>query len=148
MAARNEAQLKAMLTAPMLKAMEYTIQKAYEIVITRNEKIVYGAYNPKIYHRANELLSNWKKQLSGANGKVKGMIEGRETNARSDITGQIVKDLYSIIYQGLAGEIYGTGPWTEERDAWQAIIDFITEDKVASWFATGLRKAGLKVRKN
>ena len=51
--------------------------------------------------------------------------------------------LADIIYQGLAGDIYGNGAWTKKRDAFDALVKYIGKQRMKQWFETGMEKAGL-----
>lgn len=55
--------------------------------------------------------------------------------------------LAEIIYEGLAGDVFGHGFWTEKRDAWSALLKIAKVDgpKMKTWINKGARKAGLKI---
>ena len=102
-----------------------------------------------MYSRTFELREAWKSEAnaSGASGHATFEYDPSKISAHSNLTDEAVPYLAEIVYQGLAGKIYGEGAWTQARDAWQALLDACGEDAIKEWFYQGCRQAGLPLER-
>ena len=54
--------------------------------------------------------------------------------------------LADIIYQGLAGDIYGDGFWTEKRDAFERLLKIVGKRNFNKWMIEAMNEVGLNVQ--
>lgn len=142
----NENQLAAQLIKPLQQATQYVVDKILEENQEQVQATVYDVYSPYPYERTYELLESWKAEAK-ANGtsSVFGTFEYDESkiSATSVATGELVPYLADIVYNGLAGHIFGEGPWTKKRDAWKALEKVVGANKIRQWMKEGMSAAGL-----
>lgn len=144
--ARSETQLAAQLIKPLQQATQYVVDKILEENQSQVQRIVYDAYQPTVYQRTNELLESWKAEAKAhGTSSVFGSFEYDESkiSATSVVTGEAVPYLGDIVYNGLAGHIFGEGPWTKERNAWKALEKAVGANKIRQWMKEGMSAAGL-----
>lgn len=144
--ARSESQLAAQLIKPLQQATQYVVDKILEENQSQVQRIVYDAYQPTIYQRSNELLESWKAETKTyGTSSVFGSFEYDEgkISATSVVTGETVPYLADIVYNGLAGHIFGEGPWTKKRDAWKSLEKAVGANKIRQWMKEGMAAAGL-----
>ena len=66
----------------------------------------------------------------------------------SVVTGEDIRyDLARIIYQGVAGHIFGTGAWTEPRNAFDKLCKLLDRRELDKFIREGAKKAGLKIKR-
>lgn len=138
------------ICAPAIQsALKYTVEKIKEKNEQVVNQIVYAVYSPQMYPRTFELREAWKSEAkaSGASGHATFEYDPSKISAHSNLTDEAVPYLAEIVYQGLAGKIYGEGAWTQARDAWQALLDACGEDAIKEWFYQGCRQAGLPLER-
>lgn len=142
----SESQLAAQLIGPLKQATQYVVDKILETNREEVQRVVYDAYNPTEYQRNYDLLESWKAetQISGTSTII-GSFEYDESRivATSVVTGEVVPYLADIVYNGLAGHIFGEGPWTKKRDAWAALEKAVGANKIRQWMKEGMSAAGL-----
>lgn len=143
---RNDAELKAMLMKPLKVATQYVVDKILEEIKNANQEVVYDAFRPWIYDRRMELINNWTSEVVASNGEAIGVVESEPTYGWSVVTGELVSNLHEIVYEGLAGHIFGEGPWTKKRDAWKVIEKVCGKKNIKKWYGEGLRHAGLNIK--
>lgn len=142
----NETMLAAQLIAPLRQATQYVVDKIMETNRDVVQSVVYDAYSPTIYQRTNELLDSWKTETkTHGSSAVFGTFEYDESkiSATSVVTGEAVPYLADIVYNGLAGHIFGEGPWTKKRDAWKALEKAVGARQIQQWMKEGMSVAGL-----
>lgn len=141
--------LMAICAPAIQSALKYTVEKIKEKNEQVVNQIVYAVYSPKMYPRTFELREAWKSEAnaSGASGRATFEYDPSKISAHSNLTDEAVPYLAEIVYQGLAGKIYGEGAWTQARDAWQALLDACSEDAIKEWFYQGCRQAGLPLER-
>lgn len=138
---------------PKLRIIVETI---LEKITKENEElineIVYGAGTPDEYHRTGQFADlAWahditKETTYEIDGEFKYNPEGMYDTHPSVVSGEDIREyLAEIIYNGVAGHIFGTGFWTEKRDAWTALIKVVGSNKIRQWINEGAVKAGLKI---
>lgn len=149
MAITSIEALMAICAPAIQSALKYTVEKIKEKNEQVVNQIVYAVYSPQMYPRTFELREAWKGEAnaSGANGHATFEYDPSKISARSNLTDEAVPYLAEIVYQGLAGKIYGEGVWTQARDAWQALLDTCSEDAIKEWFYQGCRQAGLPIER-
>ena len=121
-------------------------------------EIVYGAGTPDEYQRTTQFADfAWAHDITKdttyeIDGEFKynpeGMDDIHPSQAKygSKSPGQDERAyLAEIIYNGVAGHIFGTGFWTEKRDAWTALIKVVGSNTMKSWINDGANKAHLKI---
>ena len=141
--------LMAICAPAIQSALKYTLEKIKEKNEQVVNQIVYAVYSPQMYPRTFELREAWKDEASasGASGHATFEYDPSKISAHSNLTGEAVPYLAEIVYQGLAGKIYGEGAWTQARDAWQALLNACGEDTIKEWFYQGCRQAGLPIER-
>ena len=141
--------LLAVCAPAIQSALKYTVEKIKEKNEQVVNQIVYASYQPTMYGRTFDLRDAWKDEAnaSGASGNATFEYDPSKIVANSDITGEAVPYLAEIVYQGLAGKIYGEGAWTQARDAWQALLNVCSEQAIQEWFYEGCRQAGLPIER-
>ncbi len=149
MAITSIEALMAICAPAIQSALKYTVEKIKEKNEQVVNQIVYAVYSPQMYSRTFELREAWKGEAnaSGANGHATFEYDPSKISAHSNLTDEAVPYLAEIVYQGLAGKIYGEGVWTQARDAWQALLDACSEDTIKEWFYQGCRQAGLPIER-
>lgn len=144
--ATSESQLAAQLIGPLQQATQYVVDKILEENQEQVQNVVYDAYSPTIYERTYELLDSWKGEATqNGNNHIQGKFEydSSKISATSVITDQVVSGLAEIVYQGLAGHIFGEGPWTSKRNAFQALEKAVGANTIRQWMKEGMTAAGL-----
>jgi len=126
------------------------------------ERMVYAKGTPTYYERTEpefNFESAWGGEIKESNPnyvegefsyKPDDMSLGYEIDGQhsSIITGEDIRPyLAEIIYEGKAGHIFGTGFWTQKRDAWIELLRIAKVDgaKMKTWINRGAKKAGLKI---
>ena len=144
----NGKELEALLMPKLKEACEYVAKKIYETNHEVVEEVVYGAYTPSVYERTRELIRAWDdtEEIYDNEVYMDFSYQADQTTATSVVTGETVRNLAEIVYEGLAGPIFGRGPWTKRRDAWSALLNKVGSRQMKTWFTEGLRKAGLDFR--
>lgn len=141
---------------PKLRIIVETI---LEKITKENEElineIVYGAApsgSPKEYHRTGQFADlAWAHDITKdttyeIDGEFKYNPDGMYDSHPSVVSGEDMREyLAEIIYNGVAGHIFGTGFWTEKRDAWTALIKVVGSNTMRSWIKEGANKAQLKI---
>lgn len=142
-------QLRQLCNSAVQSALEYTVKKIREKNEQVVNQIVYAVYQPSMYLRTFELRDAWKDEVIAANGDGYAEFEydPSKISATSDLTHEGVSMLADIVYHGLAGHIYGTGAWTQARDAWQALLNACSEEAIKEWFYQGCLQAGLPIKR-
>lgn len=152
---RNNEQLRAAIAPALEKAVEYIVEQILKV----NEEIVwetvYQAYDPSVYERTGQFQTAWRTDVIGdGQGNVLGALEYDPTKISagpqesgqhiSVLTGEPSAEyLVDIIYGGLAGNLFGEGPWTQKRNAYEALVKELGKKNMLSIIDEGLRKAGL-----
>lgn len=143
---RNDAELKAMLMKPLETATWYVVTKIMEQVEDANQETVYDVYDPIMYERTYELKNRWMGDVVASNDTAVGVVETMPTHATSAISGDVIENLYEIVYEGLAGHIFGQGAWTKKRNAWKTIEKKCGKANIKKWYGEGMRMTGLNIR--
>lgn len=120
------------------------------------DNIVYGAGVPSDYERSFEFRDKaWL--VVPPTSRMSHEVEGQfmyaplntgysEAQHASVVTGEDTREyLAEIIYEGLAGLIFGEGFWTQPRNAWDALLEIIGSKEMEKWIKSGAKKAGLKI---
>lgn len=160
---RNEAQLKALIMPKLEQVVEYVMEKILEKNQEIVQKVVYDAYSPTDYNRTMQFKDAWETDVNtqSVTNKVRGefsyapdkLIPG-SNDPYADNYGQHVSvidgflmtdGLAEVIYEGLAGDIFGQGPWTRKRDAWTALWKAVGQRQMKNWIKEGCDKAGLPI---
>ena len=146
--ASNNKELESLLMPKLKEACEYVAKKLYETNQNVVEDVVYSAYTPSVYQRTRELIRAWDDTEEIIDNEVymDFSYQADQTTATSFVTGETVRNLAEIVYEGLAGPIFGQGPWTQKRDAWHALLKKVGSRQMKSWFTEGLKKAGLSFK--
>ncbi len=153
---KNDPELTRFFCDKIKEASEYIADKLIEINKDSIQEVVYDIYSPTEYQRNPEATSfknAWDKKISTSEQTVETEVfyaPDRMALHESVLTGQDVRPyLVNIIYQGLAGHIFGVGAWTEPRDAFARLEQKLQSganslDKIVK---QGLKNAGLKIIK-
>ena len=120
------------------------------------DRVVYKKYTPEKYQRTYEFRDNgWDSHITNSSTKeVEGTFEYNPDNIPT-VTNGVHAGMYSgvdirpyladIIYNGLAGDLFGQGFWTDSRDAWKELKRIVGGVKLKTWITRGAKKAHLKV---
>lgn len=161
--ARNPNQIKELLMPRLEVVVKYVMEKILESNREAVQRVVYDAYNPTDYNRTMEFKEAWETEVDvqSASNKVRGefryapdKLTPGSNDPYSDDYGQHVSvidgflmtdGLAEVIYEGLAGDIFGQGPWTRKRDAWTELWKIAGSRNLKQWIKEGCDKAGLPV---
>ena len=148
---RNDAQLRRAMMPIISKIVDHIITKLEVENPRLIQKHVYKKYSPKVYERTGEFKEAWEADNEGISGSHVDMTYGYAPDDMtydpdlwqhgSHISGDARNYLADIIYQGLAGDIFGVGPWTKRRDAWTELKKDI-DDKLDGWIQAAVRQNG------
>ena len=165
--ARNDKEVLAMLRSPIMKAINYVIDKIYDENISVIHDVVYMAYSPEEYERTGDFYRAWgagdtkalNERTSRGTFEYKpdkmslGSTDPHSSNFAQHIGvgGEFYgKDarpyLAELIYQGETGSLFGNGAFRKKRDAWEELNKRIGRRKMKQWMKEGLEKAGLNVK--
>lgn len=156
-----------MLRSPIMKAINYVIDKIYDENISVIHDVVYMAYSPEEYERTGDFYRAWgagdTKALNERTSR--GTFEYKpdkmslgSTNPHSsnfaqhigvggEFYGQDARPyLAELIYQGETGSLFGNGAFRKKRDAWKELNKRIGRRKMKQWMKEGLERAGLNVK--
>ena len=158
----NESELQAFL----MPKIEIIVQNILDNLKYWNKREidwrVYNQGHPKEYQRTYEFRDDaWDGRITDVSkDTVTGEFEylpNRITTVEPGVHASIFSDygelddirpyLAEIIYEGLAGHIFGTGFWTNGRDAWTELLRIAKVDGslMRRWITAGARKAGLLI---
>lgn len=156
---RSESEIERFLQ-PKIEIIVDEILKGIEEWNQREiERVVYAAGQPEVYQRTYEFEDAWEGKVTKSEPhEVEGeftYMPNMMTTVEPGIHASVIVDygyiddvrpyLAEIIYEGLAGKIFGTGFWTEKRDAWERLIKIVGGSKMKTWINRGARRAGLKI---
>ena len=165
--ARNDKEVLAMLRSPIMKAINYVIDKIYDENISVIHDVVYMAYSPEEYERTGDFYRAWgagdtkalNERTSRGTFEYKpdkmslGSTDPHSSNFAQHIGvggefyGQDARPyLAELIYQGETGSLFGNGAFRKKRDAWKELNKRIGRRKMKQWMKEGLERAGLKVQ--
>ena len=144
---------------PKLKeAVDYVIQKVWNENRDLIRVLVYESYTPIEYQRTGEFKEAWDTEVHSASNYIEGEFKYNPnlltvnldlwqhgSNYWQEPSTQYLAD---IIYQGMVGNFFGEGPWTEKRDAWTALDKWLTNTQFRKIFEEGMTKAGIPWKKN
>lgn len=150
MGARNDAELRAMIEPKLQQAVDYVVEKIWEENRSIVEKVVYGAGSPSVYERTHTLAEAWTYESGGGGGISASFKSDPSALAPhpSALTGEDVRDgLIEIVYEGMAGLLFGEGFWTKKRDAFSALEKSLGVRKFNKFFQAGMTAAGLPWKK-
>lgn len=151
---KNDIQLVNFFMDKLHEVAQYVADKIIELNKDTIQKIVYDVYSPIEYERNSEPFS-FKNAWDGKIVSSKEMIEidmyyepNKMRTHPSVLTGEDVREyLADIIYQGLAGHIFGTGAWTESRNAFEKLGQLLEKSKLDRFIREGAKKSGLKLKR-
>lgn len=119
------------------------------------DRAVYDKGSPTVYERSPDFEfreKGWKNEITSETlqeiiGEFYYYPEGlTEYKHESVVSGEDMREyLAEIIYEGLAGDIFGQGFWTEKRDAWTRLIRIVGGSKMKTWINRGAKKARIKI---
>ena len=165
--ARNDKEVLDMLRSPIMKAINYVIDKIYDENISVIHDVVYMAYSPEEYERTGDFYRAWgagdtkalNERTSRGTSEYKpdkmslGSTDPHSSNFAQHIGvggefyGQDARPyLAELIYQGETGSLFGNGAFRKKRDAWKELNKRIGRRKMKQWMKEGLEKAGLNVK--
>lgn len=156
--AKNDAELVGELLPALKQAAEYAAEEILKLNEQKIKTWVYNKYKPVVYQRTGGFERAWNThgasmKTQGATGEVKASMDYEPKNTDkhpSIVDGHDVSDILAdIIYQGLAGHIFGDGAWTQARDAFAQLDKTLGKQySLAKYIENGMRKAGLKFKIN
>ena len=169
--ANNDKELKQMLLSPLKIAVKILMEKILEANYDCILKVVYNAPGrplyPNYYESTTQFLKAWDIAVHSSNAIKTGDIQGSffykpsemksiPPNASNNYMGQhhgigeqwgdSREYLADIIYQGLAGPVYGDGYWREKRDAFNELIKVVGKQNFNRWMKEAMEEVGLTVK--
>lgn len=154
----NPAQLQALLVPRLKEAVDYVVQKIWNENRELIRILVYESYQPSMYERTGEFKEAWDTSIRSMGNYIEGEFKYDSRNMvvnpalgqhASIVTGEpSVSYLADIIYQGLAGHIFGTGYWTQKRDAWTALDKWLSNTQLRTIFEEGMSRVGIPWKRN
>lgn len=167
---KTELQVKQWLQPKIEIIVEEILAGIKEWNTKEIDRKVYDAGTPEVYERSapsENFASAWDGKIKTSTlNEVEGefyydpnkMVLGDSVNGRhaslfssekygTDPGFDIRPYLAEIIYEGLSSHVFGTGFWTEKRNAWDALLKIAKVDgaKMKTWINRGAKKAGLKI---
>lgn len=163
MVVKNDQQLRSLMKPGFRSAIQYVLDKiGDENQLAIMQEIYYAGAGPSDYEQTGEFGRAWdtaihttanighdaEGQFFYAPSKIT-TVNGELGQHASVVTGQDSREyLAEIIYEGMAGDIYGQGFWTKKRDAWSVLIKRIGKRNMKQWMKEGLEYAGFNVTRS
>ena len=151
----DEQSLRAYLRPKILIIVQTILENIKKSNVDLINSVVYGAGYPTEYHRTGQFADlAWdatvtKNTLYETEGEFKYNPEGMTDPHESVVDGTDMREyLTEIIYEGVAGHIFGEGFWTKPRDAWTKLVEIVGSDTMKNWIDQGARKARLAISWN
>lgn len=153
---RSSQDAENFLMPILEKVINYVVQKILSDNQELIEQMIYDSYSPIEYERTGQFKEAWeadsKRIRNYAEGEMK--FDSRELVVDYDnwqhgskyLQEPMTTYLAEIIYQGLSGDMFGTGAWTNKRNVWEALIKKIGIRKIKEYFEEGMRANGLEYR--
>lgn len=159
---RNDQQLQQLFAVPLRNVAEFIAQKMWNENRDLIRRVVYDTGNkPKYYQRTNEFKNdawNIRKPSHYTHGHIaeyeffydweKLQINRDEAQHGSPPYATTYSDvrpyLADIIYQGLAGDIFGDGYWRKPRNAWKQLLQSLGKKKVKEWIKQAFEYYGME----
>lgn len=160
---RNLMEVKQFLQPKLETIVETVLEHIKQENISKINEIIYSVNTPapEGYERTYEFRDNaWSDTITDSSlDEIEGefkydpshMVDIHESKGMSKYGAAGLDEreyLADIIYNGVAGHIFGTGFWTEKRDAWTALIKVVGSDTMKQWIEDGARKARLTITWN
>lgn len=159
--ARSNKDLEQMLKPAIKLAVEYLVQKIWNENRELIRTMIYEDYLPMQYERTGEFREAWETQVHTGN-HLSNTVEGRfyyspylmhydslkaQHGSPPKYYEQDVRPyLAEILYQGLAGHLFGEGRWTVSRNVWKSLEKRLGASKLKKWMKEGFAFAGLNVK--
>lgn len=154
MAIKSEQELKRLILLQLEKATDYVVQKIWNENRALINDLIYNKDKPEVYERTGEFRQAWRTETNASisGSKVSGkfaydpsMITTIDAPQHQSVVNYepIQTHLADIIYQGMAGKIFGEGFWTEKRNAYKELNKWLTNTKFRQLFEEGMTMAGL-----
>lgn len=154
--AKNDNEVVEMLKVPLRTAVDHVVQMIWSENRAQINSFIYNRNVPSEYQRTGEFKEAWKTEAKIKSGSSTNIVEGTFEYDPSKITtvdapyhasvvdgSSAAEYLAEIIYQGIAGDIFGEGFWTQPRDAFEALLKAIGKQKMKRYISEGLHIAGL-----
>ena len=161
---KNEQELKIYLMPKIEDVVGYIVQKIWNENRELIRVLIYESYEPSMYERTGEFKEAWATKTSISGNKVSGVFEYKPdkltVNREKWQHGYIYMSggaehettmttyLADVIYQGLAGHIFGEGPWTKKRNAWAELNRWLTKKQFRKIFEEAMTKYGIPWKRN
>lgn len=154
----NSNELQSIFLPKLKEVVDYVVQKIWNENRELIRVLVYESYTPVKYERTGEFKEAWDTDVKTLGNYIEGEFKYNSNDLivnpslgqhASIIDGEpSVSYLADIIYQGMAGHIFGEGPWTKKRDAWSALDKWLTNTQFRKIFEEGMNKAGIPWKRN
>lgn len=159
---KNNQQLQQLFAVPLREVVEIVAQKIWNENRDVVRKVVYDAGTPKYYERTNEFRNDawgFEKPAHYTHGHIaeyrffydweKLTIDRDKAQHGSPPHTATYSDvrpyLADIIYQGLAGNIFGDGYWRKARNAWKELLSTLGKKKMKEMFKQAFEYCGIDV---
>lgn len=159
MVINRERKLQEVLGKAVEGAVQYVLKEIMKENQEQIQRIVYDAYAPVIYQRTHEFKNAWDEKTNRTTNDKH--IEGEffyspdkmpTVNPQlgqhaSFTTGADMREyLADIIYQGVTDSLFGPGPWTQERNAFKALDNWLGKQKMKNLIQEGFRRNGINYK--
>lgn len=167
---RNNSELQRALLRQLEQAVDYVVQKIWNENREIIRHVVYESYQPEVYKRTDEFRNAWRTEtntsISGSKTTGHFSYDPSKLTPNADLgqhaslaNGKPMQTyLAEIIYEGMAGAIYGKGyasdsrfagqAWTEKRNAWVELEKWLGKENLKKLFEDGMDKAGLNYKRH
>ena len=159
---RNNQQLQQLFAVPLRNVAAFVARKIYVENAVIVNQVVYGAGLPQEYERTYQFRDEaWQieKPEHYSHGHIaeykfyydykKLTIDRDKAQHGSPPYAATYSDvrpqLADIIYQGLAGDIFGDGYWRKARNAWKELLSTLGKKKMKEMFKQAFEYCGIDV---
>lgn len=165
---KSEKELYAALRSPIMRAINYVVDKIWNENREVVRVVVYEAYQPKEYERTGEFRDAWVRGTTKATSEKKSQGEfkyapeemtvgsvdygapdyAQHIGVGSKFYGEDARPYLADIIYGATkwGGYFGDGAFRKKRDAWTELNRRIGKRKIKQWMKEGMERAGLDVQ--
>lgn len=151
---RNLEEFIMQMIDPTELAIDYVCDKILDELNIQMVSKGIGTHSNQFYDNTGEFYEAWKQGLNQRIGNfIKGSVYYDENEVHANPStfthgsyfwsgGDDVSDILpDLIFGGKSGDIFGTGFWTDERDAWTPTINRLNKS-FGKWLKEGFKKSG------
>ena len=139
---------------PKLKeAINYVLENITEENIKAIDAMIYTSNSPDVYNRTYEFREAWDKTTASSGNTATGSffyepskmsINPEDGQHASLVTGEDFREyLADVIYNGFNDKLFGGGWWSNGRNAFKVLQQWLTNSQFRQLFEEGMTKAGI-----